>query len=111
MSSEAGRLIIRAVEASTSSLSQMTSGNSFEILKRDLIPHHHRVALRIARQARASVSASRFASDLFAASTSRLAALLDWRASGVKNYLAFSRSVRRQYLVKVSKNLTPIERR
>jgi hypothetical protein len=30
---------------------------------------------------------------------------------GVKNYLAFSRSVRRQYLVKVSKNLTPIERR
>jgi hypothetical protein len=28
-----------------------------------------------------------------------------------KNYLAFSRSVRRQYLANVSKNLTPIERR
>ena len=31
VSSEAGRLIMRAVEASTSSLSQATSGNSFEI--------------------------------------------------------------------------------
>ena len=48
VSSEAGRLIMRAVDASTSSLSHVTSGNSLRDLQRDLVPHHHRVALRVA---------------------------------------------------------------
>ena len=48
VSSEAGRLIMRAVDASTSSLSHVTSGNSLRDLARDLVPHHHRVALRVA---------------------------------------------------------------
>ncbi len=47
VSSDAGRLTIRAVHASTSSLSHDTSGNSFETCERDLVPHHHRVALRV----------------------------------------------------------------
>ena len=48
VSSDAGRLTMRAVAASTSSLSQVTSGNSCGNLGRNLVPHHHGVALRIA---------------------------------------------------------------
>jgi hypothetical protein len=48
VSSDAGLLIIRAVIASTSSLSQRTPGELLCHLGRDLVPHHHRVALRVA---------------------------------------------------------------
>ena len=47
VSSVSGLSVIRMVMASTSILSQVTSGNSLRHLGRDLVPHHHAVALGV----------------------------------------------------------------
>ena len=47
VSSVSGRSVMRMVMASTSILSQVTSGNSARDLGGDLVPHHHAVTLRV----------------------------------------------------------------
>src|ERR1700750_280259 len=48
VSSVCGFITIRMVIASTSILSQVTSGNSAATLGGDLVPHHYSMALRVA---------------------------------------------------------------
>ena len=48
VSSEAGRLIMRAVDRVDQFLVPVDVGELLRDLQRDLVPHHHRVALRVA---------------------------------------------------------------